>query len=132
MVVIDASAVVDLLLELPVNAALLARLDRADELHAPHLIDLEVLSVVRRLCASGTLSADAGGFALHRFGLLSISRYPHESLRPRIWELRHVLTVCDASYVALAETLALPLVTSDGRMARSHGHRAEIESFARE
>lgn len=131
MLVIDASAVVDLLLEQPVNDRLRVRVAVADELHAPHLIDLEVLSVVRRLCAAGKLSGDAAGVALQHFGLLPISRYPHEPLRSRIWALRHELTVNDASYVALAEALQLPLITSDGRMARSHGHHATVESYDR-
>ena len=131
MLVIDASAVVDLLLEQPVNDPLRARVEVADELHAPHLIDLEVLRVLRRLCAARKLSGDAAGVALRQFGLLPISRYPHEPLRSRIWALRHVLTVYDASYVALAEALQLPLITSDGRLVRSHGHHAAVESYDR-
>jgi predicted nucleic acid-binding protein len=68
---------------------------------------------------------------LGSFEALSIERYPHTTLRGRIWALRHAVTAYDAAYVALAEALDLPLVTSDLRLARSSGHRAVIESFAR-
>lgn len=131
MVVIDASAVVDLLLELPINQPLLRRLEDVSELHAPHLIDLEVLSVLRRLVRSGTMGLDAAGMARRSLAELPIERYPHVLLRDRIWELRDNLTVYDAAYVALAEELELPLVTSDGRLARSVGHRAVVEAYAR-
>lgn len=131
MVVIDASAVVDLLLELPVNQRLLHRLEDASELHAPHLIDLEVLSVLRRLVRSATLGPDAASMARRSLAELPIERYPHVLLRDRIWELRDNLTIYDAAYVALAEELELPLVTSDGRLARSVGHHAVVESYIR-
>jgi predicted nucleic acid-binding protein len=131
VIVVDASAVVDLFLELPVNQALLDRLQRADELHAPHLIDLEVLSVLRRLVAGSKLSLEAASIARGQFDDLGIERYSHVALRDRIWALRENLTAYDASYVALSEWLELPLVTSDVRLARSSGHAATIESFAR-
>ena len=131
MLVVDASALVDLILEKPPNERLRERLSAADELHSPQLLDIEVLSVVRRLCASGALTGDAGDSAVRLLCLLPISRYPHEPLRARVWVLRHTVTAYDAAYVALAELLGLPLVTSDGRLCRSHGHSAVIESYGR-
>ena len=131
MIVVDASAIVDVLLEQPPNEALTARLHSADELHAPHLLDVEVLSVLRRLCATGALSVDATCLALQNFDRFPITRYPHVPLRDRIWELRNTVSAYDGSYVALAEALDLPLATSDGRLTRSHGHGARIESYAR-
>lgn len=130
MIVVDASALVNVLIEQPPNAALISRLESSGELHAPHLLDIEILSVLRRLCASGLLADDLADIALRSFDRIPITRYPHTSLRERIWELRHSITAYDATYVALAEVLVLPLVTTDGRLARSHGHRAAIESYA--
>jgi len=131
LIVVDASALVDLFLELPLNQDLLDRIERADELHAPHLIDLEVLSVLRRLVATGKLSPEAASMARGQFDDLGIERYSHVGLGDRIWALRGNLTAYDAAYVALSEWLGLPLVTSDARLARSSGHAATIESFAR-
>lgn len=131
MLVVDASAIVDLLLEQPANAVLVKRLTSAEELHAPHLLDVEVLSVIRRLCLNGSLSGDAATAAVHNFKLLPISRYPHEPFLDRVWHLRDVLTAYDAVYVALAETLGLTLVTSDTKLGRTHGHGATVESYAR-
>lgn len=131
MIVVDASALVDVFLELPLNQALRDRLERADELHAPHLIDLEMLSVLQRLVAAGHLSGEAASMARGQFDDLGIERYSHVGLRDRIWALRGNLTGYDAAYVALSEWLGLPLVTSDARLARSSGHAAAIESFAR-
>ncbi len=67
--------------------------------------------------------------ALQDLRALSIVRYPHDVLLPRIWELRSSLTAYDAAYVALAEVLDAALLTCDGKLARSHGHDARIELF---
>jgi predicted nucleic acid-binding protein len=111
--------------------ALCQRIGGAAELHAPHLIDIEFLNVLRRLVHGQALSIDAAAVAREQFEDLTIERYPHEPLRDRIWQLRDSLTAYDGAFVALGETLGLPLVTSDGRLARSHGHRAQVESYAR-
>ncbi len=131
MVVVDASAIVDLLLELPVNGPLRDRISDAGELHAPHLVDLEFLGVLRRLVGAREFSVEAAGLARGQFDDLALERYPHVPLRHRIWALRDNLSVYDAAYVALSESLGLPLITSDHRLARSSGHGAAIESFAR-
>jgi len=131
VIVVDTSALVDILLERPSNMALRWRIGGAAELHAPHLIDIEFLSVLRRLVYGQALSMDAAAVAREQFEDLAIERYPHEPLRDRIWQLRDSLTAYDAAFVALGETLELPLVTSDGRIGRSHGHHAQVESYAR-
>lgn len=131
MIVVDTSALVDVLVERPSNVALCQRIGGAAELHAPHLIDIEFLNVLRRLVHGQALSIDAAAVAREQFEDLTIERYPHEPLRDRIWQLRDSLTAYDGAFVALGETLGLPLVTSDGRLARSHGHRAQVESYAR-
>jgi predicted nucleic acid-binding protein len=61
------------------------------------------------------------------FSILSLTRYPHAVLLPRIWELRHAATAYDGAYLALAEALDAPLVTRDARLATSHGHRVSVE-----
>lgn len=104
-----------------------ARLLADPSLHAPHLIDLEVLSVLRRRAAAGDLEGRRVGFALRDLEDLPIVRYPHLPFAARIWELRHALTPYDAAYVALAEVLGCPLVTADRAIARAPGPRCPVE-----
>ena len=128
MIVIDASALIEVLLVTEVGARVRARLFREEEkLHAPHLLDLEIVHVLRRGCLIGELQPDRAAQALAVLSDLPIVRHPHEPYVQRIWQLRHSLTAYDAAYVALAEALAAPLITRDGRMASAHGHRAKIE-----
>jgi predicted nucleic acid-binding protein len=131
MIVIDASALVELLVGgTPRAARLAARLQPPSEtLHAPQLIDLEVTSVVRTLESRALLSPALATRAIVELLTLDLTRYPHESLVPRVWQLRGNLTSYDAAYVALAENLAAPLVTCDGRLAAAPGHHARIELF---
>ncbi|MBV9493319.1 MAG: type II toxin-antitoxin system VapC family toxin [Acidobacteria bacterium] len=128
-VVADASAVIDFLSGMPDGAAVGARFAGA-ELHAPHVIDLEVAHVLRRGVRLGTITEMQAGEILQSLREMKIRRYPHGGLLPRIWQLRHNLTAYDAAYVALAELLGAPLVTRDGRLARSAGHGAAIELIA--
>lgn len=93
------------------------------DLLAPHLIDLEVAQTLRRI---GLLDAADVSETLHRYRSLSIRRFEHLPLLPRIWDLRHNLTAYDAAYVALAEATGAPLVTADHRLADTPGHRAEV------
>jgi predicted nucleic acid-binding protein len=131
VIVVDTSAIVDVLLESPPSPKLLTRISAAGELHAPQLIDVEFLSVLRRLVNRGELTSDAADVARELFAALPIERYPHGGLADRAWALRHQITAYDAVYVALSEQLALPLVTADVRLANSSGHFAVIESYAR-
>ena len=95
----------------------------------PHLFDVEVLSVLRRHSLSGVLSDSRERLALHRLSSTRLTRYPHASFVRRIWELRHNLTVYDAVYIALAETLEAPLVTRDERLSRAPGIRIAVELY---
>ena len=126
MLIVDASAVLRALLP-GGEPALSDRLAAERELHAPHLLDLEVTSALRRLCRLGHLGEDRGRDAITDLMDLNLRRYPHEPLLPRIWELRKKLTAYDAAYVALAELLEAPLLTADRRLARASGARATIE-----
>lgn len=131
MIVIDASALMEVLLATGVGARVSARIFREEEtLHAPHLLDLEIVHVLRRACLTGALQPSRAAEALADLSGLRLVRHPHEPYVPRIWELRHSLTAYDAAYVALAEALESPLITRDGHMASAQGHHAKIELIA--
>jgi predicted nucleic acid-binding protein len=104
-------------------------LSRGESLHAPHLLDVEVAQVLRRYAAAGELTPLRGREALVDLVDFPVHRYPHDVLLPRIWELRHNVTAYDAAYLALAETLAAPLVTCDARLRSAPRHAAKIEVF---
>jgi predicted nucleic acid-binding protein len=127
VIVIDAGAVVELLAARE-QGSLVAEhvLDAGGRLRAPHLVDFEVASVVRRWVARGEVTESGGRAVLDRLPRLRLRRTPAEPLLERIWQLRHNLTAYDAAYVALAEALDVPLLTTDARLARSTGHTASI------
>lgn len=123
MRVIDAGAVVELLA---------GNLDPdqlgEEELAAPHLIDSEVTHVLRGLVHRGVLTEEQGDLAVQGFTEVTLTRFPANWLRPRIWALRHNLTGYDATYVALAEMIsATALLTTDARLARAPGPRCHIQ-----
>lgn len=130
MIVLDASALVAaLVLAGEEGTALRARLVGEDA-HAPHLVDVEVLSATRRLVRAGELvptQADRVVDGLRRWPL---HRHPHGPLLGRVHELRDSVSTYDAVYIALAEIAGATLVTCDGRLARAHGHRAVVEHHA--
>jgi predicted nucleic acid-binding protein len=128
VIVVDASALLEVLLATAGGTRVADRLFRPNEsLHAPHLIDLEVIQVLRRYCLAGELRPGRALEAIADLDALPMARHPHQLFLPRIWELRHALTAYDAVYVTLAEALDAPLITRDRRLAASHGHRAKIE-----
>ncbi|MGH9495186.1 MAG: type II toxin-antitoxin system VapC family toxin [Candidatus Sulfotelmatobacter sp.] len=102
---------------------------RNESLHAPHLIDLEVAQVFRRLVAEPIITEDRADEAMDDLEDLRITRYPHYLFLRRIWQLRHNLSAYDAAYVARAERLESPLVTRDGRLAGASGHTAKVRLF---
>ncbi len=130
MIVVDASVILELLLNRPPAGRIAQRILAPDEtLHVPHLLDLEVAQVFRRYVRCGDVGAARAATALGDLLDLPLARYPHDLLLPRIWELRHNLSAYDAAYVALAELLGAPLITSDARLTRSRGHRAAVETI---
>lgn len=130
MIVLDASAAVDWLLQTAAGQRIEKRIYSPNEtLHAPHLLDLEVAQVLRRLVRQEVISARRAEEAVGDLLDLRIARYPHFVLLPRIWQLRHNFSAYDAAYIALAEKLGAPLVTRDKRLAAASGHAAPVELF---
>ncbi len=123
MLVVDASALTELVLGRPAGGVVGEHFaDHQFALHAPHLVDVEVLSALRRLVSSGEATAERAGDAIADLLDLPIERYPHDILVPRIWELRENFSAYDAGYVALAEAVSgepVPLLTADARLARA-------------
>lgn len=128
MIVVDASALVEVLLRSS-SAALIERrlFDAGETLHAPHLLDVEVTQVLRRYASVGEIDAARGRAALEDLADFPLRRYPHDLLLTRAWDLRSNVTAYDAMYVALAEALDALLVTRDRRLAGAAGHQARIE-----
>jgi predicted nucleic acid-binding protein len=102
---------------------------RGEELAAPHLIDLEITSVLRRAVATRSMTAQRAGQALQDLADLDMERVAHTTLLPRVWELRDNYTAYDACYVALAELFRAPLLTYDAKMANGAGARCTFEVF---
>jgi predicted nucleic acid-binding protein len=120
--VLDASAALSGLLNSGPARENLVR----DQLHAPHLVDSEVASGLRRHVAAARITPDAGWAALDAWRRLGLTRYAMHGLLERVWELRDNLSAYDAGYVALAESLGCPLLTADARIARAPGIRCPV------
>jgi predicted nucleic acid-binding protein len=130
MIVLDASAAVDWLLQTSAGQNIEKRIySRNETLHAPHLLDLEVAQVLRRLALQGVVSVHRAAEAMSDLLDLRIARYPHRVFLPRIWQFPHNFSAYDAAYIVLAETLGAALVTRDARLASASGHGADVELF---
>ena len=128
MIVLDASAVLELLLVTGKGGRVAERIAPPGEtLHAPHLIDLEVAQVLRRYVARQQLDEARAAQAFDDLRDLDLSRYPHDVLLGRIWELRHDASAYDAACLALAEALGAPLLTSDARLGEVPDTGAQVE-----
>ena len=128
MIVVDASAMVELLLRTPAARSVQARMfDKGEPLHAPQLIEVEIAQVLRKYALAGELDADHGRMLLGELTIFPIRRHPHHALLPRIWGLRHNLSAYDATYLALAEALDGSLLTDDKRLAAAARQHSWIE-----
>ncbi len=126
MIVVDSAAVVDALTAVEGTEDLRGYLGR-HELHAPSLLDFEVVSALRGLTLGWHVSAARAGDMLTDFDDLPVQRWPFvDGLRRRAFQLRDTVSAYDAAYVALAEALECPMLTRDSRLARSSGHAAQI------
>ena len=129
MIVVDASAMVATLVGGGTGATALRERQRGEDAHAPHLLDIEVMSAIRRLLAAGDLTPEPAERAVARLRAWPLRRHPHTALLGRVHDLRTSVSSYDAAYLALAEVVGAPLLTCDGRLARSHGHRATVELY---
>ena len=128
MIVLDASALVELILETPAGRTIADRIaDPAVGLHVPHLADLEVAQALRRYTQKREIDAADASQALADLRALDLQRHAHEPLLDRVWELRGNFSAYDAVYVALAEVLEATLLTCDAALARAPGKRARVE-----
>ena len=122
MIVVDASAAVSALL----NDGQARRLLAGESVRAPHLVDVEVVSALRRQVIAGGLTSAAAQGALGVWRRLGMIRYAASPLMDRVWELQSTITAYDAMYVALAENLDCALVTADARLSGASGPRCPI------
>jgi predicted nucleic acid-binding protein len=127
VIVVDASAMVEALVGRNPGEELLTAL--AGDITAPHLLDVEVLSVLRGLTLSGKLETPVADRARQDHFSFEIARYDTAPFADRMWALRHRYTAYDASYLALAEALDIPLLTCDGKLD-SGGHDARVVLIA--
>lgn len=128
MIVVDASVILEVLLRTSHGEPIADRILRPRErMHVPHLLDLEVAQVLRRYVARGELLEPRAREALGLLALFPLTRYAHEPLLSRIWQLRESLTAYDAAYVALAEALGVTLLTRDEKLSRAPGIRTTVE-----
>jgi predicted nucleic acid-binding protein len=128
MIVVDASALLEFLLQTSLGARVEARLfGEEDELHAPHLLDVEIAQGLRRLVRTGEVSSGRAEEAIADLTDLDLHRHAHLDLLDRAWKLRDNISAYDAMYVALAEAIEAPIVTCDSPLAKAPGHRARID-----
>jgi predicted nucleic acid-binding protein len=105
MIVVDASALLEFLLQTSLGARVEARLfGEEDDLHAPHLLDVEIAQGLRRLVRTGEVSSGRAEEAIADLTDLDLHRHAHLDLLDRAWKLRDNVSAYDAMYVALADT----------------------------
>lgn len=125
MIVLDASVVVELLTNGILADSIRNELAGRDEsVIVPHLIDIEVMSAIRRLAAGRRIDSHRSEQFIEALADLPAERFSHTPLLGRIWELRHNFTAYDAAYIALAEATGSVLYTCDEKLSR--GHRARV------
>ena len=127
MIVVGASVLAPALADDSADGDRVRERLRGEQLTAPELIDLEVVSTLRRAARAGRLDDRRSGQVLTDLAALPLNRVPHLPLLSRIWELRDNLTAYDAAYVALAEALDALFLTADGPLGRASGVRCEVE-----
>ena len=108
MIVLDASAAVEFLLGSDLGARIRQRISGDDTLHAPHLLDVEVANAMRRWVLRGRISEPRGRALLYDLLGVPLTRYPHEILLSRMWDLRANASACDAAYIVLGRCARPP------------------------
>lgn len=128
MLVVDASCLIEVLTGGPDAEPIRQRLAADRDHAAPHVIDVEVFSVIRREHLRGRLDATAAAQAVQDLRLWPGERFGHRLLLARSWQLRDTVRGWDAMYVALAEALDAVLLTTDRRLAAANGPSCRIET----
>ena len=130
MIVLDASAAIELVLNTSAGKQVGDRIaDEREAIQAPHLIDVELVHVIRRFAMRNVIGAARGEAAIRLWRMLDVQRHDHEPFMARIWQLRDNFSAYDATYVALAEALSAPLITADRRLASAPQSAVPIELF---
>jgi predicted nucleic acid-binding protein len=127
VIILDASAAIEWLLRTGKGLRIEAEIFTRHTLHAPHLLDVEIAHALRRYTRDREVTEAGAKELLQTFTDLRIVRHGHMPLLGRVWELRHNLTAYDAIYIALAEFLAVPVLTCDAKVASAQGHLAVVE-----
>jgi len=127
VIVLDASVVAEVVLQSGKGAKIRQRLHAVRLVHAPHLVDIEVINALRRHYLLGTLTPARAYQALEDFRSMRILRHRHSAYVARIWELRDNFTAYDACYLALTEALDATLLTRDAALGSARLHRGQVE-----
>jgi predicted nucleic acid-binding protein len=128
-IVLDASALVHMLTDAG-PAGEWARMRVADtRLAAPDYMPVEAANILRRHALAGIIDSTAATLAHEEVVTMPVELHPYARVAERAWELRHNLTIYDATYVALAELLGVPLVTLEVRMAHATGPRCGVLAY---
>lgn len=132
MTVFDASVLVDALVVAgPAGDDAREALRDRSLLHVPSIFAAEATSAIRSMRARGDLSPGQARGAVSKIKVVQTVQYPFDPFLDRVWELRDNLTVYDAWYIALAESLDTSLVTADRRLAQASGPRCPVMEVAR-
>src|SRR5262245_13088545 len=129
MMVVDASAVLRLLANHGIDDMLRQRMSAPRTLHAPDLVYAVVGSGIRGLRLDRKVDRERADEMLTDFASLRITRHPLLPYLSRVIDLRDNLSAYDAAYVVLAEALAIPLLTTDAKLAGAAGHAAEVQVY---
>ena len=127
MIVLDASAAFEFLLQTRKGDLISARLSRVTEVHAPHLLDIELASSLRRGVSLGTLTGERAREVLDDLRVMRVQRYRHVPLLGRIWDYGNYFSAYDACYLALTEALDATLLTCDKAMASARLRHGQAE-----
>jgi len=127
VIVLHASAALEFLLQTRRGESISAQLSKVTEVHAPHLLDIELASSLRRGVAFDTLTGERARQALDDLRVMRVQRYWHVPLLARIWDFRHNFSAYDACYLALAEALDATLLTCDKAMAPARLRHGQVE-----
>ncbi|WP_406191618.1 MULTISPECIES: type II toxin-antitoxin system VapC family toxin [unclassified Streptomyces] len=130
MIVIGTSALVIFLTHHgTTGSAIRKRVSEATTVYAPTLIDYEIQSALLGLQHGGKLTEKQVTKAMADFTALPLDKHNTLALWDRVRSLHANLSAYDAQYVALAESLGVPLITCDWRIKRSGAAKCSVEVF---